>query len=187
MNWADYTILGIFLLSMVVGLFRGFIREVFSVLVWVLAGWAALRASGPLSVRLETWVDVPSMRIILAFVGVFLLVLAVGALVNYLLGKLVSSTGLSGSDRLFGALFGAVRGLAIVVAAVILAGFTPFPKDPWWQESLLLPPMERLAEHVSVWFPESVREHLPGALEDQARPEPEPALDTGRAEEPWSG
>ncbi len=161
MNWADYTVIGIIVVSMVVSLFRGFMREVFSVLVWLAAVYAALQAAGPLAVRLESVVEVPSVRVIIAFVGVFLLVLAVGGLINYLIGRLVESTGLSGSDRMFGALFGAVRGLAIVLAAVIIAAFTPFTEDPWWRQSMLLPEMERMATWLAGYFPESIQAYLP--------------------------
>lgn len=161
MNWADYTIIGICVVSMVVSLFRGFIREVFSLLVWIAAVYAALQAAGPLAVQLEGVIEVPSVRVIIAFVGVFLVVLAVGGLINYLLGRLVDGTGLSGTDRLFGVLFGALRGLAIVLAAVIVAGFTPFVSDPWWRQSLLLPEMERLAIWLVEFFPESIQAYLP--------------------------
>jgi membrane protein required for colicin V production len=161
MNWADYTIIGICVVSMVVSLFRGFIREVFSLLVWIAAVYAALQAAGPLAVQLEGVIEVPSVRVIIAFVGVFLLVLVVGGLINYLLGRLVDGTGLSGTDRLFGALFGALRGLAIVLAAVIIAGFTPFVKDPWWEQSALLPEMERMATWMVGFFPESIQQYLP--------------------------
>ncbi|RFF27633.1 MULTISPECIES: CvpA family protein [unclassified Wenzhouxiangella] len=161
MNWADYAIIGIILLSMVVSLFRGFMREVFSLLVWIAAVYAALQAAGPLAVQLEGVIEVPSVRVIIAFVGIFLVVLAIGGLINYLLGKLVDSTGLSGTDRMFGALFGALRGLAIVLVAVIIAGFTPFVADPWWQQSTLLPEMERMATWLVGFFPESIQEYLP--------------------------
>ncbi|WP_376691538.1 CvpA family protein [Wenzhouxiangella sp. EGI_FJ10409] len=161
MNWADYAIVGIVLVSMVVSLFRGFIREVFSLLVWIAAVYAALQAAGPLALQLEGVIEVPSVRVIIAFVGVFLVVLAIGGLINYLLGKLVDGTGLSGTDRLFGAVFGALRGLAIVLAAVIVAGFTPFVQDPWWQQSMLLPEMERMATWLVELFPESIQAYLP--------------------------
>jgi membrane protein required for colicin V production len=169
MNWADYAILGILLVSTVVSLFRGFIKEVFSLLVWIAAVYAALQAAGPLAMQLEGVIEVPSVRVIIAFVGVFLVVLAIGGLITYLLGRLVESTGLSGSDRLFGALFGALRGVAIVLVAVIVAGFTPFVKDPWWAESMLLPEMERMATWLVEFFPESIREYLPeeGAAEPE--------------------
>lgn len=161
MNGADLAILGICLVSILVSLFRGFIREAFSLLIWIAAVYIALRASGPLALRMEPWIEIPSVRVIVAFVGVFVLVLVVGGLCNYLLGKLVVSTGLSGTDRLVGALFGALRGLAIVIVAVIIARFTPFPNDPWWQQSRLLPEFERLAAWAVVQFPESLQSHLP--------------------------
>jgi membrane protein required for colicin V production len=161
MNGADLAILGICLVSMLVSLFRGFLREAFSLLIWVAAVYAGLQAAGPLALRMDPWIDMPSVRLIVAFVGVFVLVLIVGGLLNYLLGKLIASTGLSGTDRLFGALFGALRGLAIVMVAVIIARFTPFTEDPWWQESRLLPEFERLAAWAVVQFPESLQDHLP--------------------------
>lgn len=161
MNPADYAILAVCLASIVVSLFRGFIKEVFSLLVWVAAVYAGLQASGPISLRLEGWIELPSVRVIIAFVGVFILVLIVGGLLNYLLGKLVAGTGLGGTDRMFGALFGALRGVAIVVAAVIVASFTPFVEDPWWRESMLLPEFERLSVWLVDFFPEIVREQLP--------------------------
>jgi membrane protein required for colicin V production len=88
-------------------------------------------------------------------------VLVVGGLCNFLLGKLVSSTGLSGTDRLLGALFGLLRGGAIVLAAVIVARFTPFPNDPWWQGSQLLPQFERTAVWAVRQFPESLQSQIP--------------------------
>ena len=159
MNGVDLAILLICGVSMLVSLFRGFIREVFSLLVWVAAVYAALLVANPLAERMQPWIEMPSVRMIIAFVGVFVLVLIVGGLVNYLLGKLIAGTGLSGTDRLVGALFGALRGVAIVLVAVIIARMTPFPEDPWWQESRLLPEFERLAVAVVQYFPESVREY----------------------------
>lgn len=160
MSGADIAILAVCGVSMLVSLFRGFIREVFSLIVWVLAVYAALYAANPLSARMAPWIEMPSIRLIIGFVGVFVLVLMVGGLINYLLGKLVASTGLSGTDRLVGALFGALRGVAIILVAVIIARMTPFPEDPWWQESRLLPQFERLAITAVQHFPETMREYV---------------------------
>jgi len=164
MSGADIAILAVCGLSMLVSLFRGFIREVFSLVVWVVAVYAALIAANPLSERMSPWIEMPSIRLIIGFVGVFVLVLMIGGLVNYLLGKLVSSTGLSGTDRMVGALFGALRGVAIVLVAVIIGRMTAFTEDPWWQESRLLPQFERLAVIAVQHFPESVREYVPPEL-----------------------
>lgn len=161
MSAADVIILTVCGVSMLVSLFRGFVREAFSLLVWFLAVYAGLLAAEPFSGQLTPWVEAPSVRVIIAFVGVFVAVLVVGGLVNYLLGKLVASTGLSGTDRMVGALFGALRGVAIVLVVVIIARFTPFPEDPWWQKSRLLPEFERLALFAVQFFPETVQDHIP--------------------------
>jgi len=156
MNGADLAILGILLISIVVSLIRGLIREVFSILVWVAAIFAAFQTSGPVAERLVDIIDLPSARFIVAFAVVFLLVLAVGGLIGFLVGKMVEKTGLSPTDRLFGAVFGLARGISIVVLAVMLLRATPFARDPWWNESRLMPTFESLAEDARRWLPESV-------------------------------
>ncbi len=160
MSWVDLVIVSVIGISVIVSLFRGLIQEVFSLLVWIGAVWLALQFAGSLAEGLEPWVDLPSARVIIAFVGIFLVVLVTGALVNYLLGRLVKSTGLSGTDRLAGGLFGALRGIVLVLVAVVIAGFTPFPEDPWWQESRLLPEFERLGQWAMQYMPESIQEYL---------------------------
>lgn len=157
---ADWVILGILGLSVVVSLFRGFVREAFSLATWVLAGVLAFRFSDPVALRLETWVETPSLRMITALLLVFLMVLVIGSLLGVLVGQMVKHTGLSGTDRLLGALFGLARGVAIVVMAVILAGLTPFPEDPWWRESLLLPYFETMADQVVTQLPPGLQDQL---------------------------
>lgn len=156
----DWIILGILGLSTLVALFRGFVREAFSLATWVIAGVVAFRFSDILSVRLESWVETPSLRIIAGFLLVFIGLLMVGTFLGILVGHVVKSTGLTGTDRLLGALFGLARGVAIVVMAVILAGLTPFPDDPWWEESRLLPYFETMAEQVVTQLPPELQDHL---------------------------
>ncbi|MEM7054734.1 MAG: CvpA family protein [Pseudomonadota bacterium] len=160
MNEVDLAILVVLAISVIVSLFRGFIKEVFSLLVWIAAFFAASQFSGALAQGLEPYIEVPSARMILAFVAVFLLVLVAGGLLTYLLGKLVEHTGLSATDRLFGSLFGLLRGLIIVLVAVLLARFTPFPQDPWWQESELLPRFEQMADWATGFLPPVMQEFL---------------------------
>lgn len=157
MNGADLAIIAVVLISIVVSVFRGFIKEVFSILVWLGAVFAAFQVAGPLAGSLEPFITLPSARVILAFATVFVLVLVIGGLISFLIGKLIESTGLSPTDRLFGALFGMARGVLIVVVAVMLVRVTPFAADPWWRESRLLPGFERLADRAVVWLPASVR------------------------------
>ncbi|MDT8438788.1 MAG: CvpA family protein [Wenzhouxiangellaceae bacterium] len=168
MSGVDLAILAILLVSMLVSLLRGFIRETFSLVVWVVAATAGFRFSGDLASWFQGWVSVPSLRALIAFAAVFVLVLVVGGLFGWLLGKLVEKSGLSPTDRMLGALFGLARGLVIVVMAVLLARFTPFPNDPWWDDSRLLPGFEQMADRASTLLPDSLRELLP-MPDDQRR------------------
>jgi membrane protein required for colicin V production len=99
--------------------------------------------------------------------------------------KLVEGSGLSGSDRMLGMVFGLARGLALVVLVVLLLGFTPFTRDPWWHQSQLLPGFERGAQWLAARLPQQVARHLEpvqgvlGPLAQPVVPGPEPAKPAG--------
>ena len=138
MNLADGVILFIIAVSALISVRRGFMREAFSLVTWV-AAFVVARLFGPgLEVMLEPSIDTPSVRMAVAFGSLFAATLIVGALINHLLGELVRVTGLSGTDRLFGMVFGAVRGMVVVIVLVALAG-PMFVEDAWWQQSMLVP------------------------------------------------
>jgi membrane protein required for colicin V production len=188
MNWPDYAILAVIVLSTGVGALRGFIKEVFALLVWAAAFLVAYRFGGDLAALMEDSVSLPSARTAMGFTGLFIAVLLVGGLLNYLLGRLVESTGLSGSDRLLGGVFGAVRGLALVLAVLLVAGLTPLPADPWWQESRTIARLMPLVERAASYLPESITEYLdfePGdAPEKDAKDDPEEGAEESAAAQP---
>lgn len=139
MNWADWAIVGILALSSGIGLIRGFVKEAFSLAVWVAAVVIAKTFSPQLAVLLSNAIQTPSLRELAAFATLFVLTLIVGAMANYLMGALVKMTGLSGTDRLLGVLFGVVRGFIIVMLIIVfLPAILPVDQDPWWQQSLLV-------------------------------------------------
>lgn len=160
MTWPDYVILATIGISLLVGVLRGFIKEVFSLVVWAAAFVVAYRFGGDVGVLMEEQVSVPSARTAIGFIGLFIVVLVVGGLANYLLGRLVKSTGLSGTDRLLGGFFGIARGIAIVVAAILVAGFTPLPADPWWKESKLIRSFMPMVMWSAEFLPAAAAEHL---------------------------
>lgn len=160
MTVADIAILAALGLSVLVGLWRGFLAEVLAILIWILAAWAAWAFGPAIAVQLEGRIDTPSVRLLLACAGCFVVVLAAGALVSFLLRKLVAGSGLSGSDRLLGMVFGLARGLALVTLAVLLLGFTPFRGDPWWQESRLLPGFSQSADWLGERLSPALAEYL---------------------------
>ncbi len=145
MIWVDYVILGIITLSALISLVRGFVREALSLGSWILAFWVAWAFFRDLAVHIEGWIPVASIRLGVAFVALLVIALIVGAVVNFLMGQLVEKTGLSGTDRLIGMIFGAARGGLLVAILVLLAGLTVLPQDPWWQDSLLIAYFQEIA------------------------------------------
>ncbi len=174
MNWADYVILGVLGLSVLIGLWRGLISEIVAIACWVAAFWLAWAFGERLAERF-TSVDVPSARLLLGYGLCFLVALIGGALISFVLRKLVAGSGLSGTDRLLGMFFGLARGMLLIVLAVMLLGFTPFPRDPWWHESRLLPGFQSGAEWLSARLPDSVGRHIDFRALLPSMPKPAPA------------
>ncbi len=143
--WVDFVILGIILVSALISLVRGFVREAFSLAVWILAFWVSWTFFRDLSLRMESFIATPSVRLGVAFAILMVLSLTVGGLANYLIIRLIKSTGLSGSDRFIGMIFGIARGVLVMAILVLLAGLTPLPQDPWWHDSVLIPYFQELA------------------------------------------
>lgn len=160
MNWFDVAIIATLALSILVGLWRGFIGEVMALACWVLAFWIAWMFGPSLADRFSASISVPSVRVLLAYALCFIAVLIAGAIVAFLLRKLVSGSGLSGTDRLLGMVFGLVRGAALVVLVVLLMKFTPVVRDDWWQNSRMLPTFDRGARWVTTMLPERVARYL---------------------------
>ena len=160
MDYADIAVLGIIAISILVGALRGFVKEAFSLAVWAAAFFIAFQFSGTLALRLNGIVDLPSARTAMAFAGLFLGVLLVGGLVTYLIGRLVEKTGLSGTDRLLGGVFGGVRGVGLILLLMLVAGLTPVPSDPWWKNSKTITYLIPLAEKASQYLPDTILQHL---------------------------
>jgi membrane protein required for colicin V production len=160
MNWTDYTIIAVLGLSVLMGLWRGFVAEVLALAVWACAFWVAWLLGPTLAERLSGSISTPSARVLLAYALCFIAVLVAGAIVTFIMRKLVEGSGLSGSDRLLGMVFGLVRGLALVVLVVFLLGLTPFSADTWWRVSRLLPGFENGARWLGSRLPDELGRYL---------------------------
>ena len=159
MNWVDFLIIGILTVSIIISLFRGFVRETLSLASWILAFWIGLAFGPRLAAVLPGGVTSPDLRFAIAFAVLFIVTLVLGALFSNMVVKLITRAGLSGTDRALGVFFGVARGVAIVVLLILFAGLTNLPQAPWWQQSLLLPHFMQLA----LW----VRDYLPAHLAQQ--------------------
>lgn len=137
--WIDWAIIAIIAVSTVISLARGFVKEALSLVTWAVAGLVAWVFGGALAEYLTPYIDTPSVRVIAACAILFVLTLILGGLVNYLIGQLVVVTGLSGTDRFLGMIFGAARGALLVTVAVGLLSLAPVEADTWWRQSELIP------------------------------------------------
>jgi membrane protein required for colicin V production len=160
MVWVDFLIVGIILISALISIVRGFVKEVFSLASWALAFWIALLFYPHMATLLIDYVATPSIRSFVAFASLFVVTLILGALVNHLISQLVKKTGLSGTDRMLGIIFGLIRGVAIVTLLILAAGVTPMPQDVWWQNSLMLEHFEKLAIWVQTFLPSDIADHI---------------------------
>lgn len=138
MNYADGAIILVIVISVLISVRRGFTREALSLVTWIAAFVIARLFSPAMEVLLETRIETPSVRMATAFGVLFAATLVVGAMINHLVAALITMTGLDGTDRLFGTVFGAARGALLVIFLVaVLAPL--FATDDWWQESVLVP------------------------------------------------
>ncbi len=183
MIWPDYAILGTIAISILVGALRGFIKEVFSLLVWAAAFIIAYQYGGDIASLMDDHISLPSARTAMGFTGLFIAVLLIGGLLNYLLGRLIESTGLSGTDRLLGGVFGTARGLALIVAVLLVAGFTPIPADPWWKNSQLVQRLLPFVEWSSGFLPGNVSEHLEFDPQEQSAEDEKVVAEEGEMNE----
>lgn len=172
----DYILLAALLVSVAVGVFRGFFKEALSLVTWVAALWIALRFSSVLEPMLAS-ISSEALRIWSARLIMFILILIAGGLLNALIGILVTKTGLTGTDRILGMVFGAARGVLIVGIAVMMFRLLDLDREDWWSESLVIPLAMPVADVLQTMFHQGL-----GRLEEIVPPAgvvTEPAKPTG--------
>jgi membrane protein required for colicin V production len=153
MSWLDLLILGVIALSALISLIRGFVKESISLLSWIAAGIVAFRYFSAMAELLEPYLADPTIRSMAAFAVLFISTLIIGAIINFIMSQLVSKTGLSGTDKALGVVFGGARGVLIVTMIVLLASLTPMPEAQWWQDSAMVGFFQQLAEWVKGIIP----------------------------------
>jgi membrane protein required for colicin V production len=153
MAWVDYFLIGIVLVSVLVGALRGFIREALSLVAWVLAFVLALRYGPDTAEYLRGGITSPLLRTILGYVLPFFAVLFAGGLLIWIISWVIRGAGLAPVDRMLGSGFGLLRGAFIVVALVMLAGLGALGREPWWKQSMLVPQLQPLANQMQALIP----------------------------------
>lgn len=160
MTGFDFVLLAILAISIVLGLLRGLLKEVLSLVAYASAFLAAIWWGPNVSEWSAQWITQPFVSMALAYLGVFIAVLLTIGFINMTLSALLSKTGLTPADHGLGAMFGLVRGILFVLVLVILAGYTPLPEEPWWKNAMFSKQVVGAVQQIKLRLPPPVNDWL---------------------------
>lgn len=155
--WIDCVIVGIIGLSIITGLFRGFVKELIALGVWALAIWLAATWSQTASIWIQPYFADKTACIVVAFVIILVATLISGAIVNSLISMILHRSGLSGIDRLLGMGFGFVRGVFIVALLMLVVKMTSLPTEEYRKESRLYAQFDPLVDWIYGYTPDVIK------------------------------
>lgn len=156
----DYVVLFVLITSIIVSTLRGLVKEMLSLLGWIVAFVVANAWSAELAAMLPEVIPGEIVRLIVAFIALFIGVRILMGLLSMAVSALVEAGGMSLADRGLGGLFGLGRGLVIVLAGVILCGMTSIPQQPFWREAMFSPIAETGVRTVKPFLPAAVAQHV---------------------------
>lgn len=156
----DYLVLFVMATSILISTMRGLVKEILSLVSWVVAFVVANAYGAALAKFLPEAIPGEAIRLLLAFVVLFIGVRILMGLLGMTVDALVKVTGLSLADRTLGSLFGILRGLVIVLTTVILCGMTSIPQQPFWKKALLSPLAEQGARAIKPYLPAAYAQHV---------------------------
>lgn len=156
----DYLVLFVLICSIVISTLRGLVKEILSLLSWIVS-FVVANAYGPdLATLLPAMIPGSTTRLIVAFLALFIGCRILMGLLSMALDAVIKASGLTLADRGLGGLFGLARGMVIVLAAVLLCGMTAIPQQPFWREALFSPLAETAARTVTPYLPGDFSRHV---------------------------
>jgi membrane protein required for colicin V production len=156
----DYLVLFVLICSIVISTVRGLVKEILSLLSWIVAFVVANAYGENLAALLPSVVAGNVTRLIVAFIALFIGVRLLMMLLSMAIDALVKASGLTLADRGLGGLFGLARGVVIVLAGVLLCGMTAIPQQAFWKNALLSPLAETTAMTVKPYLPGDVARYV---------------------------
>lgn len=154
----DFAVMAILLVSLLLGLWRGFIHEVLSVLGWPIAFMLSNMYAGSIARLIPASQE--ALRLTVVYVLVFVTVLIVWGVLVRLLTKLLKATGSGWPDRVLGGLFGVLRGALVVLVLVWLAGMTAIPEQLFWRDAQMSKTAEDVALLAKTWLPDNIAQRV---------------------------
>jgi membrane protein required for colicin V production len=158
MSGFDYAVVAILALSVIFGWWRGLVYEVLSLAGWVVALVVSRMFAEDLAQLLP--LSQQYLNLIVSYALLFVLTLIASGIVAWLVSKLVKLVGLRWLDSSLGALFGALRGVLVLLVLVLLAGLTGLPQQTFWRSAGLSRPMEHMALQAKSWLPDNVAQKI---------------------------
>ena len=158
MTGLDYAIIGIMLVSLLLGLWRGLVYEVLSLLGWPLAFVLSRMFAADLEPLLPISQEVA--RVALAYALVFIVVLIVWGMLVWLFAKLIKAVGLGVLDSVLGGVFGLLRGVLVILVLVWLPGMSDLPEQALWREAQFSRMAEDVAMQTKVWLPDNIAQRI---------------------------
>ena len=131
----DWILLAVLGLSFLLGVWRGIVQELLSLVGWVAAFYVSQMYAPMAAAWLPMEGSSQMLRYAAGFVVVFVAVLVGTVLVSVLIKKLISAVGLGPLDRLLGSLFGLMRGVVILLAVTVFVGMTPMRDTEAWKQA----------------------------------------------------
>ncbi|RJF98856.1 CvpA family protein [Noviherbaspirillum saxi] len=156
----DYLVIFVLVCSIVISTLRGLVKEILSLLSWIVAFVIANAYGEELAVLLPDVIPGNTTRLIVAFIALFIGVRLLMALLTLAIDAVIKASGLTLADRGLGGLFGLARGVVIVLAFVLLCGMTAIPQQPFWKEALFSPLAETAARTVKPFLPGDMARHV---------------------------
>jgi membrane protein required for colicin V production len=153
-NFFDYVLITIVGLSMVLSLWRGFVREIISLVGLVLAIFIAGRFSGNAGDFFGQWITQSSLANIAGFILMFVLVMFIVGAIGFIVRKLVDMAALTATDRTLGLFFGAARGMLLIGTAFLVYTAYAKPDQQWMTKSVISPYAIQLSELIGKTIPD---------------------------------
>lgn len=162
MTGFDFALLGILGASTLLGVFRGLIKELLSLVAFGLAFLAAIWWGPELaSLTILNWVSHEYLKLGISYAALFAGTLLAVGLINMAMAAMIKSTGLSPADRGLGAMFGLVRGALLVLVIATLAGYTPLPQETWWKDAMFSEQVVGIIQEIKARVPSPIDQWLP--------------------------
>ncbi|MDP6122947.1 MAG: CvpA family protein [Arenicellales bacterium] len=158
----DLVIIGVILFSAIIGLFRGFIRETLSLVSWILAFVAAFNYRLDIISWFDGIIDNQMYQQIAAFALIFVATLLLISIISHLIYRLMSSTGITGIDRVLGLIFGFGRGVLLLGFFVIISRTVGWSDVSRWETSQLAGYLDPVVEILAEFIPEDLPKTIKG-------------------------